>query len=336
MATLRKVPLGKTNVNVSVIGLGCMSFSRFFPGQAQPPEEQSHKVIDAAIAAGVNCFNTAEFYGIDGHNELILGEAIKKHGRDKFVIASKFGLVRNPQGGIGGFDASPENTRKCLENTLKRLGTTYVDIYMPARVDPKVPIEETVKAMAQLKAEGKIKYLGLSEAAAATIRKAHAVHPITVIEAEFSLWSLHLREDVIPTMRELGITLLAYSPLGRGFLTGEIKKPEDIPENDFRRHVPRFMGEHFEHNMQLVAAVEKIAKQKGVTNAQLALAWILAQGNDIIPIPGTTNPGRLLENLKAAEVKLSKEELAEIESILAKFEVKGTRYDANGMRMCQQ
>jgi len=292
-------------------------------------------VIDDAIAGGVNFFNTAEFYGINGHNELLLGEAIKKHGRDKFVIASKFGLVRNSEGGVAGFDASPENTRKSLELTLKRLGTDYIDIYMPARVDPKVPIEETVKALKQLQEEGKIKYLGLSEVSAATIRRAHAISPISVIESEFSLWSLHLRDDVIPTIRELGIALLAYSPLGRGFLTGSIKKPEDIPANDFRKHVARF-NEYFDHNMQLVAAVEKIAKQKGITSTQLALAWIIAQGNDIIPIPGTTKSTRLHENISSANVQLTAEELAEIEGVISKFEVKGNRYPEHSMAMLQQ
>eukprot|EP00026_Physarum_polycephalum_P013041 Phypoly_transcript_13402.p1 GENE.Phypoly_transcript_13402~~Phypoly_transcript_13402.p1 ORF type:complete len:313 (+),score=60.05 Phypoly_transcript_13402:108-1046(+) len=312
-----------------------MGMSAFMPGQAQPPREQSLQVIDEAIEAGVNFFNTAEFYGLEGHNERLLGEAIKKHGRENFIIASKFGLVRDAKGGIAGFDASPENTRKSLEKSLQNLGIDCIDIYMPARVDPKVPIEETVRALKQLKEEGKIKYLGLSEVSAATIRRAHVVHPISVIESEFSLWSLHLRDEVIPTMRELGISLLAYSPLGRGFLSGEIKKPEDIPDNDFRKHVPRF-NEHFDHNMQLVAAVEKLAQQKGVTNSQLALAWILAQGNDIIPIPGTTKVTRLHENLAAANIQLTHEELAEIEDVISKFEVKGTRYPAHSMSMLQQ
>lgn len=303
-----------------------MGMSAFLPGQPLPSREQSLKVLDAAVAAGVNFFNTAEFYGLDGHNEEILGEAIKKHGRDKFIIASKFGAVRDANGGLAGFDASPEHTRASLERTLKHLGTDYVDIYLPARVDPKVPIEETVKAMKQLKEEGKIKYLGLSEVSSATIRRAHAVHPISVIESEFSLWSLHLREDVIPTIRELGISLLAYSPLGRGFLTGGVKK-EDLADNDFRKHVPRF-NEFYDHNMQLVHAVEKIAQKKGVTNSQLALAWILAQGDEIIPIPGTTRVERLHENLAAASITMTPEELAEIEKVISDFEVKGTRYPA--------
>jgi len=327
MATIARKVLGNTGVEVSVIGLGCMGMSAFHGDN--PSEEESLKTIDAAIESGVNLFNTADFYGRDGHNETLLGKAIKKHGRDKFFIISKFGptvfRVVDGQPDIQ-FDTSPAHTRKSLEASLKRLGTDYIDIYIPARVDPNTPIEDTVRELAKLKAEGKVRYLGLSEVSAETIRRAHAVHPITLVESEMSMWSLQLRDEILPTMRELGIALLAYSPLGRGFLTGTAAKLEDFPA-DRQQFMPRAANkEIFEHNYQLVEFVQKIAKEKGVTPPQVALAWVLAQGNDIFPIPGTTKPTRLRENLQAAKVHLTPEELSKIEAFLSNFEVKGDRY----------
>jgi len=319
--------LSNTGVQVSIIGLGCMGMSPFVGDN--PSVETSLETIGVALSEGINLFNTAESYGPNGHNELLLGKAIKKYGRDKFFITSKFGPVRNSEGAYLYFNGSAENARRCLELTLQRLGTDYVDAYGPARVDPKVPFEDTIKELARLKEEGKVRFLLLSEASSADIRKAHAVHPITFLESEFSLWSLHLRDQgVLATIRELNITLLAYSPLGRGFLTGELKKAEDLPASDVRRHFPRFSAENFENNIALVKEVEKLAKRKGATNVQLALAWVLAQGHDIIPIPGTTKPERVRELAGAAKIALTNEDLAEIDNILANFPVKGARIPA--------
>jgi len=317
-----------TDVDLSIIGLGCMSLSlgSYVPSMAVD-EETAMKVIDQAIELGINHFNTATFYGSNGHNELLLGKAIKKHGRSKFFIQSKFGIIRNAEGttAVSGFSASPSQVHKELEGTLARLGTDYVDSYGPARVDPKVPIEETVKALSELVKEGKIRYLHLSEVSADTIRRAHAVHPITFVESEFSLWALHLREKVLPTMRELGISLLAYSPLGRGFLTGQYATINDVPPM-YQQMFPRFSPEHFEHNRKLAEELEQLAKKKGITSSQLALAWVLTQGDDIFPIPGTKQPTRVVENVSALHVTFTKEELEHIESIISAFEVKGARY----------
>jgi len=329
---IRRSVLSNTNELVSVVGLGCMSFTPFLPHELPRDENEVLKTLDTAVEYGVNLLNTAHFYGINGANEEFIGRAIKKHGRDKFFIVSKFGAIRNEAGHLVAFDASPAYVRKFCEESLKNLGTDYIDVYLPARVDPKTPIEETIKALVELKNEGKIKHIGLSEASASTIRRAHAVHPITLVESEFSLWETELRKEVIPTLRELGIALLAYSPLGRGFLTGEIQKVEDLPATDLRHRFPRFWPENFPHNIELLRKVEEIAKRKNVAPSQLAVAWVLAQGPDFYPIPGTKRADKLVENLGGVDVTLTAEELEEIESILREFEPKGTRYPAEGMK----
>lgn len=293
------------------------------------------KVFDAAIEEGINLVNTAEFYGI-GTSEELLGKAIQKYGRDRFFITSKFGVLRNEKGEISGHDSSPSRIRPCLEASLKRLGIDYIDAYYPSRVDQHFPIEDTIKELVALKNEGKIRFLGLSEANGETIKRALRVAPIHILEAELSLWSLHLRDEgTLDVLRENGISLLAYSPLGRGFLTGEVKKPEDLPA-PLVAAFPRFQPQNFAQNLKLVEEVEKLAKQKGITTSQFALAWVLAQGDYIFPIPGSKRAERVRENAKATHVKLTKEDLAAIDAILASFPVQGTRYNEWGMKLANK
>jgi aryl-alcohol dehydrogenase-like predicted oxidoreductase len=293
---------------------------------------ESEETIKRALELGIDFLDTAQIYGPLTNEELV-GRAIKGH-RDEYVIASKFqrnldDTVAGDMSTLGGIDGSPENVRKTIDGTLERLGVDYVDLYYQHRVDPNVEIEETVGAMAELVEAGKVKHLGLSEAAPETIRRAHAVHPITALQTEYSVFARQPEAEILPTCRELGIGFVAYSPLGRGFLSGRFNSPEELAEDDFRRTQPRFQGENLEANMRIVAKLREIAEEKDITPAQLALAWVLAQGDDIVPIPGTKRRKYLEENAAAADVELSDDDLARIDEELP--EVSGERYEEQGM-----
>jgi aryl-alcohol dehydrogenase-like predicted oxidoreductase len=326
MFGIAKRRLGRDGPEVSAIGLGCMGMSEFYGAGS---DEESIATIHHALDSGVTFLDTADMYGV-GRNEELVGRAIRDR-RDEVFLATKFGNVRGPAGEFLGVKGDPEYVRSACEASLKRLGIETIDLYYQHRVDPNVPIEDTVGAMARLKDEGKIRFLGLSEAAPQTIRRAHQVHPITAVQTELSLWSRDAEAEVIPTVRELGIGYVAYSPLGRGFLTGQIKSPEDFPEDDFRRFHPRFTGENFEKNIALVREVEKMAEEKGCTTAQLALAWVLAKGEDIVPIPGTKRVKYLDQNIGALDVKLSDEDLRRLDEILPPGAAAGQRYHERGM-----
>ena len=319
--------LGDRGLEVSALGLGCMGMSAFY-GSAD--EDEAIATIRETLDLGINFLDTAEMYG-PFENEKLIGKAVAGH-RDDWVIATKFG-VRPERDESGGWtrvrDGSPENVRRSVEGSLERLGTDRIDLYYQHRMDPNVPIEETVGAMAELVAEGKILHIGLSEAAPERIRKAHATHPITAVQTEYSLWTRDLEAEILPTLRELGIGLVPYSPLGRGFLSGRFKSPDELDSDDFRRHGPRFTGENLEANLELAAKVEQLADQKGVTPAQLALAWVLAQGDDIVPIPGTKRRSYLEQNAGALEVELTDEDLERIDAEIPAAQ--GDRYDAQGM-----
>jgi aryl-alcohol dehydrogenase-like predicted oxidoreductase len=317
-----------TELVTSSIGLGCMGMSAFY---GSTDEKESLLTIHRALELGCNFLDTAEMYGPFTNEELV-GKAIAGK-RDRFIVATKFGIrfaptADNPTNRV--IDGSPENARRALEGSLKRLGTDYVDLYYQHRIDPKVPIEDTVGALADLVREGKIRYLGLSEASAQTIRRAHAVHPIAAVQSEYSLWSRDIEAEVLPTLRELGIGLVAYSPLGRGFLSGRFSSLEELEPNDFRRHQPRLLGENLEINQRLAAKVRMLASDKGWSPGQLALAWVLARGEDIVPIPGTKRRVYLEENLKAVDVELSPADLQRIDTELPP--VVGDRYDRTGMQ----
>jgi aryl-alcohol dehydrogenase-like predicted oxidoreductase len=292
-------------------------------------DNESIATIHLALDRGVNFLDTADMYGV-GRNEELVGRAIADR-RDKVFLATKFGNVRGSEGEFLGVRGDPDYVRSACDASLKRLGVEVIDLYYQHRVDPNVPIEETVGAMARLKEEGKIRFLGLSEAAPETIRKAHATHPITALQTEYSLWSRDVEAEILPTVRELGIGFVAYSPLGRGFLTGEIRSPSDFPDDDYRRFHPRFTGENFERNIQLVREIEAIAREKGCTAAQLALAWVLAEGQDIVPIPGTKRRKYLEQNIDALSVQLSEEDLRRIDAIIPRGAAAGDRYHAQGM-----
>lgn len=324
---MQKRALGRQGLRVGAIGLGCMGMSDFY---GPSDEAQAIRVIHRAIDLGVDMLDTADMYG-PFTNERLVGRAIADR-RDRVVVATKFGNVRAEDGTFLGIDGRPEYVRKACDASLKRLGVDHIDLYYQHRVDPKVPIEETVGAMAELVKAGKVRYLGLSEAAPATIRRAHAVHPITALQTEYSLWSRDPEDEVLPTVRELGIGFVAYSPLGRGFLTGRFPRFEDLPPGDWRRENPRFQGENFQRNLKLVEHIHQLAARKGVTNAQLALAWVLAQGEDIVPIPGTRHIEYLEENLGARNVRITPAELREIDEIAPKGAAAGTRYPEAGMR----
>jgi aryl-alcohol dehydrogenase-like predicted oxidoreductase len=318
--------LGRTPVNLFPIGLGCMGMSDFYG----PREDAaSIAVIHRAIELGVSFFDTADMYGV-GANEILVGRALRDR-RDRAVIATKFGNVRASDGRFLGINGKPDYVRQACDASLKRLGVDVIDLYYQHRVDPETPIEDTVGAMADLVKAGKVRYIGLSEAAPATIRRAHAVHPISALQTEYSLWSRDPEDELLALCRELGITFVAYSPLGRGFLTGAIKTVDDLAPDDWRRTNPRFQGENFERNLQLVSAVEAMAREKGCTPAQLALAWVLARGEHIVPIPGTRSIKRLEENTEAVRVPLSADDRRKLDEIAPKEAVAGTRYTEGGM-----
>jgi aryl-alcohol dehydrogenase-like predicted oxidoreductase len=313
--------LGTQGLEVSAEGLGCMGMSEFY-GQAD--EGEAIATIHRAIELGVTFLDTADMYG-PFTNEKLVGQAVAGR-RDDVVIATKFGNERGPGGERIGINGRPEYVRSACDASLERLGIDTIDLYYQHRVDQDVPIEETVGAMKELVDAGKVRYLGLSEASPETIRRAHAVHPITALQTEYSLWSRDPEDRILPTVRELGIGFVAYSPLGRGFLSGRFRSPDDFEEGDFRRYHPRFQGENFEKNLELVARVKEIADEKGVTAGQLALAWVLSRGEDVVPIPGTTKIKNLEENIAAADLELSDDDLSRLDEVAPKGAASGERY----------
>ena len=313
--------LGRQGPTVSAIGLGCMGMSDFY-GEADHATNLA--VLNHALDIGVNFLDTADMYGV-GRNETLLAEVLKSR-RNEVVLATKFGNVRAPNGDFLGVNGRPEYVASSCDASLKRLGVDHIDLYYQHRVDPKVPIEDTVGAMAKLVEAGKVRHLGLSEASPETIRRAARVHPIAALQSEYSLWTRDVEAEVLPTCRELGIGFVAYSPLGRGFLTGAIQKPDQLAENDWRRRNPRFQGENFDRNQRLVKAVTEIANERGHTPAQLALAWLLHQGKDIVPIPGTRRIARLDENAAATKIHLSYGDIERIDAVLHENVVAGARY----------
>jgi aryl-alcohol dehydrogenase-like predicted oxidoreductase len=321
-------PLGSQGLTASQIGLGCMGMSEFYGEQN---DAESIKTIQKAFDLGVTFYDTANMYG-PFTNEILVGKAIKSF-RNEITLATKFGIVRDPANPTArGVNGKPDYVKSCCEASLKRLGVDVIDLYYLHRKDPDTPIEETIGAMAELVKEGKVKGIGLSEVNVATLRKAHATYPLSALQSEYSLWSREPENEIIPACKELGIAFVAYSPLGRGFLTGKIKSFEDLDEDDFRRSSPRFQGENFNKNLQLVEKIEAIAKEKNCTPSQLALAWVMAQEDFIFPIPGTKRVKYVEENVKAVDVKLSEQDLKQIEDVFPKNAAAGLRYTEAGMK----
>jgi aryl-alcohol dehydrogenase-like predicted oxidoreductase len=324
---MEKRKLGRQGLEVSALGLGCMGMSDFY---GPTDDVESVATLHRAIELGVTFLDTADMYG-PFKNEELLGRALRGR-RDQVVLATKFGNRRSPDGAFLGVSGRPEYVREACDASLRRLGVEHIDLYYQHRVDPTVPIEDTVGAMAELVRAGKVRYLGLSEAAPATIRRAHAVHPVSALQTEYSLWTRDPEVEILKTLRELGIGFVPYSPLGRGFLTGRFRSPSDIPEGDWRRMNPRFQGENFQKNLELVARVTRIATARGLTPAQLALAWVLGQGPDVVPIPGTRRRASLEENVAAVGVVLTAQEVAQLDEAAPRGVAAGTRYPEAGMK----